>query len=71
MGRDRGAPSQATGYLHLIQRAERVPELLSVAGARLGSLELLPLAARDGRAPDLVILRARKGARRRSACMRR
>ncbi len=49
------------GYLHLIQRAERVPELLSVAGARLGSLELLPLAARDGRAPDLVILRARKG----------
>lgn len=51
------------GYLHLIQRAERLPELLSVAGARLGSLEVLPLAARDGRAPDLVILRARKGGR--------
>lgn len=49
------------GYLHLIQRAERLPELLSAAQARLGSLELLPLAAREGRAPDLVILRARKG----------
>lgn len=51
------------GYLHLIQRAERLPDLLAAADARLGSLELLPLAAREGRAPDLVILRARKGGR--------
>jgi len=51
------------GYLHMIQRADRLPEMLSACQGRLGSLEILPLAARTGRAPDLVILRARKGGR--------
>ncbi len=51
------------GYLHMIQRTDRVPDLLAACGGRLGSIELLPLAARVGRAPDLVILRARKGGR--------
>ncbi|GAA6200911.1 methyltransferase [Aquicoccus sp. SU-CL01552] len=51
------------GYLHLIQRSERLPDLLAGCAGRLGSLEVLPLAARAGRAPELVILRARKGGR--------
>lgn len=51
------------GYLHVIQRSERLPDLLAGCAGRLGSLEVLPLAARAGRAPDLVILRARKGGR--------
>lgn len=51
------------GYLHMIQRADRLPEMLGACDGRLGSLEVLPLSARAGRAPDLVILRARKGGR--------
>jgi tRNA1(Val) A37 N6-methylase TrmN6 len=50
------------GYLHVIQRADRLPDLLGTTGS-LGSVEVLPLAARIGRAPELVILRARKGGR--------
>ncbi|SLN65885.1 tRNA1(Val) (adenine(37)-N6)-methyltransferase [Falsiruegeria litorea R37] len=48
------------GYLHIIQRTDRLPELITACEGRLGALEVLPLAARPGRAPDLVILRARK-----------
>ncbi|TDK42318.1 tRNA1(Val) (adenine(37)-N6)-methyltransferase [Antarcticimicrobium luteum] len=51
------------GALHVIQRSDRLPELLAGCAGRLGSVEVLPLAARAGRAPDLVILRARKGGR--------
>jgi tRNA1(Val) A37 N6-methylase TrmN6 len=51
------------GYLHLIQRVDRLPDVLAACSGRLGSLEVLPLAARAGRAPNLMILRARKGGR--------
>lgn len=51
------------GFLHLIHRPERVPDLLSAASACLGSLELLPLLPRQGRQASLVILRARKEGR--------
>ena len=51
------------GYLHMIQRTDRLPEMLIAAESRLGSIEVLPLAARRGRAADLVLLRARKGGR--------
>lgn len=51
------------GYLHMIQRSTRLPEMLAGCADRLGSVEVLPLAARPGRAPDLVILRARKAGR--------
>ncbi|WP_420005148.1 tRNA1(Val) (adenine(37)-N6)-methyltransferase [Arenibacterium sp. LLYu02] len=51
------------GYLHMIQRADRLADLLSAAQTCLGSLEVLPLAPRTGRAAELVILRARKGGR--------
>ncbi len=48
------------GYLTLIQRAERMPEILAATAACLGSLQLLPLSPRPGRDSRLVILRARK-----------
>ncbi|MBB93644.1 MAG: methyltransferase [Rhodobacteraceae bacterium] len=51
------------GYLHVIQRAVRLPDLLAAASGRLGSIEVLPLAARTGRAPEHVIFRARKDGR--------
>lgn len=49
------------GWLHVIQRVERLPDLVAACTERIGSLEILPLAARIGRDPHLVILRARKG----------
>jgi tRNA1(Val) A37 N6-methylase TrmN6 len=51
------------GWLHMIQRAERLPDLLSMLPADMGSVEVLPVAPRIGRAARLVLLRARKGAR--------
>lgn len=51
------------GYLHMIQRADRLPDMLAGCSGCLGSLEVLPLAPRAGRAAELVILRARKGGR--------
>lgn len=51
------------GLLHVIQRAERLPEMLAAAEGVLGSIRILPLSARKGRDPELVILRARKGGR--------
>ncbi|MFY0308929.1 tRNA1(Val) (adenine(37)-N6)-methyltransferase [Leisingera sp. D0M16] len=51
------------GYLHMIQRADRLPDMLAACSGVLGSLEVLPLAPRTGRAAELVILRARKGGR--------
>lgn len=51
------------GYLTIIQHARRLPEMLSAAAGRLGSLQLLPLWPRPGRDSQLVLLRARKGGR--------
>lgn len=51
------------GWLHVIQRTTRLPDLLVAAQGRLGSVEVLPLAAREGRAPDHILFRARKGGR--------
>lgn len=51
------------GYLHMIQKADRLPDLLTACAGRLGSVQVLPLAARAGRNAELVILRARKGGR--------
>ena len=51
------------GTFTMIHRAERLPDLLAPLQAHLGSVELLPLAPRAGRAPRLVLLRARKGGR--------
>ncbi|WP_223423177.1 tRNA1(Val) (adenine(37)-N6)-methyltransferase [Tateyamaria pelophila] len=51
------------GYLHMIHRVERVPDILAAAQKRLGSPELLPLCPRNGKAAELVIFRARKDGR--------
>ena len=51
------------GYLHMIQRADRLPDMLAGCAGRLGSIQVLPLAPRADRASELVILRARKGGR--------
>lgn len=51
------------GYLTVIQRAARLPELLCALQGRLGSVAVLPLAGRAGRPAHLVIVKARKGGR--------
>ncbi len=51
------------GYLHLIQRADRLSDVLRACDGRLGSLEILPVTPRMGRAAELILLRARKGGR--------
>ncbi len=51
------------GYLTLIQRVERLPNILAGLAERLGSVSVQPLAPRDGRAPHLVLVRARKAGR--------
>lgn len=51
------------GYVTVIQRAERLPELIGLMTARLGSVEVLPLIPRRGRAAQLVLIRGRKGGR--------
>lgn len=51
------------GQVTFIQRVERLPELLTAMQARLGSLQVLPLAPRQGREPRLILVRGRKGGR--------
>ena len=51
------------GYATFIQRAERLPELLSAMSGRLGAVELLPLLPREGRPPRLILVRGRKDGR--------
>ena len=51
------------GWLTVIHRAERAPELLRLLDGPAGSIALLPLVARAGRDAGRVIIRARKGAR--------
>ncbi|WP_282062859.1 tRNA1(Val) (adenine(37)-N6)-methyltransferase [Roseobacter litoralis] len=51
------------GYAHFIHRVERLPEILTEMGKRLGSIEVLPLSPRTGRMPELVIVRGRKNGR--------
>jgi tRNA1(Val) A37 N6-methylase TrmN6 len=56
----RAAPG---GHVTMIQRADRVPDLMGAMARHLGSLELLPLTPRAGRAARLVLMRGRKGGR--------
>jgi tRNA1(Val) A37 N6-methylase TrmN6 len=51
------------GYLSIIQRIERLPEVLVALQGRLGSVVVLPIAGRPDRAPGLFILRARQEGR--------
>lgn len=51
------------GLMHFIHRAERLPDLIRALPHDMGSLEVLPIAARAGRPPHRIILRARKSGR--------
>ena len=51
------------GFLTVIQKAERLPEILAGMDDRLGSVLVNPLAPRTGRAAVLVLVQARKGGR--------
>lgn len=51
------------GYVSLIHRAERLPDLLAAMSGRLGSVQVLPLIPRPGRAARLVLIRGRHGGR--------
>ncbi|MFV2035235.1 MAG: tRNA1(Val) (adenine(37)-N6)-methyltransferase, partial [Halocynthiibacter sp.] len=51
------------GYFSVILDIRRLPELLSVVVQHFGSIEVQPIGARFGRAPHLLLLRARKGGR--------
>ena len=48
------------GYLTLIQRMERLPEVLDALAGRLGAVIVRPVAGRAGRAPELFLLQARQ-----------
>ncbi|WP_439154365.1 tRNA1(Val) (adenine(37)-N6)-methyltransferase [Yoonia sp.] len=51
------------GYLTLIQRMERLPEVLTALTGRLGSLVVCPIAGRANRPPELFLLQARQEGR--------
>ena len=51
------------GQLHFIHRIPRLPDLMAALPSGMGSVEVLPITARTGRAPDRFILRARKNGR--------
>ncbi len=51
------------GTATVIQRTARLPDLLAALPPTLGSVEVRPLAPRDGQPPGTLILRARKGGR--------
>jgi len=51
------------GHLWMIQRAARLPEILSALDSRVGGIRVRPLSARVGRSPETVIIAARKGAK--------
>jgi len=51
------------GWLTLICGADGLPEVLGALAPRMGSVSVLPLAPRAGRAALRIVLRARKGGR--------
>lgn len=51
------------GHLTIIQRMERLPEVLAALEGRLGAIIVRPIAGRAGRAPELFVLQARQEGR--------
>jgi tRNA1(Val) A37 N6-methylase TrmN6 len=51
------------GTMTLIQKADRLPDLLRAIDDRLGAIHVYPIVGRAGRAADRIVLRARKGGR--------
>ena len=50
------------GWLTMVHRAERLPEILAALAGRAGNIAVKPLTGRSGQPATRVILRARKGA---------
>ena len=53
----------AKGHLVLIQRMERLPEVLDGIKGRLGSVVVCPIAGRQAKAPELFLMKARQDGR--------
>jgi tRNA1(Val) A37 N6-methylase TrmN6 len=51
------------GFVHIIHRVERLPDIIGAMTKRLGSIEVLPISPRHARRAELVIVRARKSGR--------
>ena len=51
------------GWFSMIQKADRLPDVLRAIDSRLGDIAVYPVAGRTNRPADRFILRARKGAR--------
>ena len=51
------------GHVVLIQRVERLPEIVAALSGPAGDVSVLPLAAREGRPAKRVIVRARKSSK--------
>lgn len=51
------------GTLTLIQKADRLPDVLKAIDSRLGSVQVRPVSGRTGRPADRVLIRAIKGGR--------
>jgi len=51
------------GWLTIILRADRLADMLTVLGTRMGSVAILPISPRRGHAAGRVVIRARKGGR--------
>ena len=51
------------GYLTIIQRMERLPDVLTALSGRLGAIVVCPISGREGRAPELFLLQARQEGR--------
>ena len=49
------------GVMTVIQKADRLPDLLTAMAARLGSVTIRPIRPRQGRAANLVIVQGVKG----------
>ena len=57
------ARTRQGGQVVIIQRAERLADVLTALDGPAGAIEILPLSARGGRAAKRVIVRARKSSR--------
>lgn len=53
----------AKGHLVMIQRMSRLPEVLTGITGRLGSIVVCPIAGRQGKAPELFLLKGQQDGR--------
>lgn len=51
------------GYMTIIQRMERLPEVIAGLTGKLGAFIMRPIAGREGRQPELFLLQARQEGR--------